>query len=410
MRTIRPFTSSALPGSRARSSSVASRVRMRARFLLLHPTPSAGKAAPAQPASRSLGPHHAWATASPVLSSAAPHAMGARCRPRSPASARLPLPPNLDMCRRVAEHAEILGYESLWIADTGAGPDAFVVAAVAAGVTRRARIGTAVIPVYTRALPVHAAGAGSVAQLAPGRFVLGLGVSSETIVDTWGGVSFEKPFARMRETVAVLRQMLAGERVSFEGKTVRTKNFRLVSPPPRPVPIYIAALMPPMLELAGEIADGVILNFMPVEAVPRMLAHVRKGTERAGRAGAELEVVARFQTVVTDDVPAAREAIRQMMGPYFATSVYNRFVAWCGFAEEARAIDAAWRAKDRARNVAAVTDDMVDRLAIIGTPEHCRKQLAAFVKAGVTTPMIQPFLFDEAAIWRTFEALAPAGA
>src|SRR6266480_2743383 len=147
--------------------------------------------------------------------------------------ASLPLPPDLDMCRRVAEHAEILGYESLWIADTGAGPDAFVVAAVAAGVTRRARIGTAVIPVYTRALPVHAAGAGSVAQLAPGRFVLGLGVSSETIVDTWGGVPFRKPFARMRETVAVLRQMLAGERVSFEGKTVRTKNFRLVSPPDR---------------------------------------------------------------------------------------------------------------------------------------------------------------------------------
>ena len=323
--------------------------------------------------------------------------------------ASLPLPPDLDMCRRVAEHAEILGYESLWIADTGAGPDAFVVAAVAAGVTRSARIGTAVIPVYTRALPVHAAGAGSVAQLAPGRFVLGLGVSSETIVDTWGGVPFEKPFARMRETVAVLRQMLAGERVSFEGKTVRTKNFRLVSPPPRPVPIYIAALMPPMLELAGEIADGVILNFMPVEAVPRMLAHVRKGAERAGRDGAELEVVARFQTLVTDDVPRAREAIRHMMGPYFATSVYNRFVAWCGFAKEARAIDAAWRAKDRARNVAAVTDDMVDRLAIIGTPEHCRKRLAAFVKAGVTTPMIQPFLFDEAAIWRTFEALAPVG-
>ena len=323
--------------------------------------------------------------------------------------ASLPLPPDLDMCRRVAEHAEILGYESVWIADTGAGPDAFVVAALAAGVTRRVRIGTAVVPIYTRALPVHAAGAGSVAQLAPGRFVLGLGISSETIVDAWGGVPFRKPFARMRETVAVLRQMLAGERVSFAGKTVRTRNFRLVSPPPRPVPIYVAALMPPMLELAGEIADGVILNFMPAEAVPRMLAHVRTGAARAGRDAAELEVVARFQTVVTDDVPAARAAIRQMMGPYFATSVYNRFVAWCGFAEEARAIDAAWRARDRARNVAAVTDDMVDRLAIIGTPEHCRERLAAFVEAGVTTPMIQPFLFDEAAIWRTFEALAPVG-
>src|SRR5580765_4326940 len=100
--------------------------------------------------------------------------------------ASLPLPPDLDMCRRVAGHAEVLGYESLWIADTGAGPHAFVLAAVAAGVTRNVRIGTAVIPIYTRALPVHAAGAGSVAQLAPGRFILGVGVSSETIVDTWG--------------------------------------------------------------------------------------------------------------------------------------------------------------------------------------------------------------------------------
>jgi probable F420-dependent oxidoreductase len=321
--------------------------------------------------------------------------------------ASLPLPPDLDMCRRVAERTEALGYESVWIADTGAGPDAFVIGTLAAAATKRMRIGTAVIPIYTRALPVLAAGAGSVAQLAPGRFILGLGVSSETIVDAWGGVPFRRPFTRMRETVTVLRQMLAGERVTVAGRTVRTRNFRLVSQPPAPVPIYVAALMPPMLELAGEIADGVILNFMPVEAVPRMLAHVRAGAERAGRDPDAIEVVSRFQVVVTDDVPGARTALKHMMGPYFATSVYNRFVAWCGFADEARAIDAGWRAKDRAANIGAVTDDMVDRLAIIGPPEHCRARLAAFAAAGVTTPMIQPFLFDEAGIWRTFEALAP---
>jgi len=165
-----------------------------------------------------------------------------------------------------------------------------------------------------------------------------------------------------------------------------------------------------MLELAGEIADGVILNFMPVDAVPRMLAHVRAGAERAGRDPARLEVVSRFQTIVTDDVPAARAALRHMMGPYFATSVYNRFVAWCGFPEEARAIDAGWRAKDRAQNLAAVTDEMIDRLAIIGSAAECRAQLARFVAAGVTTPMIQPFVFEEAAIWRTLEALAPGQA
>src|SRR2546426_6284062 len=219
MRTIRPFTSSALPGSRARSSSVASRLCMRARSLLLHPTSSPGKAARADPASRSLEAHYARATASAGLSPAAPRAMGARM---SAALARLgaslPLPPDLEMCRRVAEHAEILGYESLWIADTGAGPDAFVVAALAAGVTRRVRLGTAVVPIYPRALPVHAAAAGSVAQLAPGRFVLGLGISSETIVDALGGVPLRRPFARMPETGRRLRPMLAGEPGTFAGK------------------------------------------------------------------------------------------------------------------------------------------------------------------------------------------------
>ena len=322
-------------------------------------------------------------------------------------AASLPVPPDLAMCRRVAERVEALGYDSVWIADTGAGPDAFVVGAAVATCTTRLRIGTAVIPVYTRTPSVMAAGAGSLAQLAAGRVVLGIGASSETIVDTWGGVPFSRPLNRIRETVGVLRSMLAGERVTFEGRTIRTRGFRLVSPPPRPVPIYLAALMPPMLELAGEIADGVILNFMPVEAVPRMLEHVRRGAERAGRDASQLEIVSRFQTVVTDDVAAARGAIRHMMGPYFATSVYNRFVAWCGFPDEAAAILAGWQAKDRARNLAAVTDEMIDRIAIIGPAAHCRARLRAFAEAGVTTPMVHPFLFDEASIWAAFEQLAP---
>jgi len=322
----------------------------------------------------------------------------------------LPVPPDLTMCRRVAERAEQLGYEGVWIADTGAGPDAFVLAAAVAPATTRLRIGTAVVPVYTRSPSVMAAGAGSVAQLAPGRFVLGIGASSETIVDAWGGVPYARPLTRMRETVKVLRDMLAGERVTYAGATVRTRGFRLVSLPPKPVPIYLAALMPSMLELAGEIADGVILNFMPVEAVPRMLEHVRIGAARARRDPSSIEIVSRFQTIVTDDVPAARAALRHMMGPYFATSVYNRFVAWCGFADEATHILAAWQAKDRARNTAAVTDAMIDRLAIIGPAGVCRARLAEFASAGVTTPMVHPFLFDEEAIWTTLTSLAPEGA
>ena len=322
-------------------------------------------------------------------------------------AASLPMPPDLPTCQRAARRMEELGYESVWIADTGAGPDAFVVATAVACVTQRLRIGTAVIPAYTRTPSVFAGSAGAVAQLAPGRFVLGIGASSETIVQSWGGVPFERPLGYMREAVTVIRQMLAGDRVTFEGKRLRTRGFRLVSPPPRPVPIYMAALMPPMLELAGELGDGVILNMMPLEAMPRMLEHVRRGAARAGRDATTLEIVARFQVVVTDDPAAARSAIRHMLGPYFATSVYNRFAAWCGFADEAREILAAWQAKDRARNLAAVTDDMIDRIAIIGTVDECRRRLRAFHDAGVTTPMVHPFLFDEAAIWAVLEGLAP---
>jgi probable F420-dependent oxidoreductase len=252
-----------------------------------------------------------------------------------------------------------------------------------------------------------AAGAGSVAQLAPGRFVLGLGASSETIVARWGGVPFERPLRRMRETTALVRAMLTEPKVTYEGKTVRTQGFRLVARPPAPVPIYLGALMPPMLELAGEVADGIVLNLMPVDAVPRMLEHVHIGAERAGRDARELEIVCRFQTVVTDDETGARGMVRHMLGPYFATAVYNRFAAWCGFADESRAILEAWNAKDRAANLAAVTDEMIDRIAIIGSVDECRRRLAAFHQAGVTTPMIHPFLFDERALWAALDGLAP---
>lgn len=323
-------------------------------------------------------------------------------------AASLPVPPDLPMCQRVAARAEELGYESLWIADVG-GPDPFVVAAAAAAVTRRVRIGTAVIPAYTRTPPVIAGAAASCAELAPGRFVLGIGASSENIVQAWSGIPFRRPLTRVRETVTTVRSILAGERTDVSGRTLSSHGYRLLMRTPAPpIPIHVGALMPPMLELAGEIADGVTLNMMPVEAVPRMLDHVRAGAERAGRDSGGIEVVARFQVCVTDDPTQARALLRAVFGPYFATSVYNRFVAWCGFDREASEILAGWQTKDRGRVAAGVTDEMVDRIGIVGTAAECRERIAAFRAAGVTTPMISPFFPDETVAWRTLEALAGA--
>lgn len=323
-------------------------------------------------------------------------------------AASLPAPPDLPMCQRVAKRAEDLGYESLWIADVG-GPDPFVVAAAAAAVTSRVRIGTAVIPAYTRTPPVIAGAAASCNELAPGRFVLGIGASSENIVQAWSGIPFRRPLGRVRETVTLVRSILSGERTAFEGRTVRSQGYRLLMKTPSPpIPIHVGALMPPMLEVAGEVGDGVTLNMMPVEAVPRMLAHAHAAARRAGRDPGALEVVARFQVCVTDDKAQARSILRAFFGPYFATSVYNRFVAWCGFEGEAGEILAGWKGKDRGRVAAAVTDDMIDRIAIIGSAAECRERIAAFREAGVTTPMVAPFFPDEAVTWRTFEALADA--
>lgn len=313
----------------------------------------------------------------------------------------LPLPPNVDASLEAARRAVDLGYESAWLADT-AGPDPFVLAA-ALSRTVPLRIGIGVSPAYTRTPAVFAAMSGTLAQLMPGRFVLGLGCSSETIVDRWNGVPFEKPLTRVRETVTLVRSILRGERSSFQGKTVRSEGFRLTSPPPQPVPIYVGALKPPMLRLAGEVGDGVVVNLFPASALPRMLAEVRQG----GSGDRELEIVCRFQTWVTDDPKGARALIRRFMTGYFTTSVYNAFAEWCGFVEEARAMREAWGKRDREGAEAAFTDEMIDAITLVGSERHCRDRVAEFVDAGLTTPMYHALAPDPEEAWRTLVALAP---
>jgi probable F420-dependent oxidoreductase len=314
----------------------------------------------------------------------------------------LPLPPNVDASLEAARRAVDLGYESTWLADT-AGPDPFVLAAALSRAVPL-RIGIGVSPAYTRTPAVFAAMAGTLGQLMPGRFVLGLGCSSETIVDRWNGVPFEKPLTRVRETVTLVRSMLKGERSSFRGKTVRSEGFRLTSPPPQPVPIYVGALKPPMLRLAGEVGDGVVVNLFPASALPRMLAEVRAGAGGDDRA---VEVVCRFQAWVTDDPKGARGVIRRFMTGYFTTSVYNAFAEWCGFAEEARAMRDAWGKRDREGAETAFTDEMIDAITLIGSESHCRDRVAEFVDAGLTTPMYHAFAPDPQEAWRTIVALAP---
>lgn len=318
----------------------------------------------------------------------------------------LPVPGDVAACLDWARRAEDLGYESIWIAETG-GPDPFVLAGAVAQVTRRVRIGLAVSPVYIRTPATIAAAAGTVSQLAPGRFILGLGASSHAIVENWHGTPFVKPLTRVRETVTAVRGMLEGKKVTLDGRTLRTRGFRLLVPPAAPVPIYVGALKPAMLELAGEIGDGVAVNLFPVGAVEPTRAHIAAGARRAGKDPAGLEIVCRQQVLVTDDKAAARDIFRTVLTGYFATPVYNQYAAWYGFAEEAELIARGFQTGDRELTRKGMSDRLIDAVAIFGSLDECRERLAAYVAAGVDTTAISVLSFDPAVFRKTIEGFAP---
>lgn len=304
------------------------------------------------------------------------------------------------LCRR----AESAGYDDLWLADAG-GMDAMTLAAVLAQNTSRARIGIAVVPVYTRTPAVLASTTATIAQLAPGRFVLGLGTSSHAMIEGWHGLELKKPLSRVRETVSVLRQIFAGEKTNFRGETVSSHGFRQEAIQGGQ-PIYLAALRPGMQELAAEIGDGVILNLFPRPALARIREHIAIGARRSGRDPAEVEIVCRHQVAVTNDRDAARELFRRFFAAYYATPVYNHFLAWCGYPEAAKEIREGWAAGDRKRTAMALSDELIDEIAIIGPREECQERLQQYAQGGIHTHIVSCLAFDPAIVDATYQAFS----
>lgn len=307
----------------------------------------------------------------------------------------------------LARRAEALGYDDLWLSDAG-GIDGLTLAALVAQHTERARIGIAVVPAYTRTPAVLASTAATIAQLAPQRFVLGLGTSSHAIIEGWHGLRLERPLARMRETVQLLRVMLAGEKTDFSGRTLRSHGYRQ-QPTEGGVPLYLAALRPRMLELAAGVGDGVILNLFPRSSLPRIVAHIRQGALAAGKDPDEVEVVCRHQIAVTADVQAARRLFRQAFAAYYATPVYNHFLAWAGYEDAAREIRAGWDAGDRERTAGAISDELIDEIAIIGSREHCRQRVRELAAGGIHTHVVSCLGLDAALLDATYQAFANPG-
>jgi probable F420-dependent oxidoreductase len=298
----------------------------------------------------------------------------------------LPDPRGVSATIEMAQWAENEGYDDLWFADSG-GVDALTTAAAVALNTERCRIGTAIIPVYTRTPAVFASTARVLHELSNGRFILGLGSSSQTMMENWHGQAFEKPLTRVKETTELVKQMLTGEKTAYEGETVQSRGYRQLAVDGEQ-PVYMAALRAKMLEAAAEFSDGVILNLFPKHALPKMMEHIRIGAERAGKKLEDVEVVCRHQVVVTDDKEAARNMIRGGFAPYYATPVYNAFLSWCGYEDVATTIREGWAAKDRAKTTGALDDQLIEDIAILGSMEACHDRIREYGEMGITTHII----------------------
>jgi probable F420-dependent oxidoreductase len=286
----------------------------------------------------------------------------------------IPLPEQ----RSLFEQLPDLGYTDVWTAESNAN-DAFTPLALASVWAPSLRLGTSIVPVYTRGPATLAMCAATLAAAAPGRFVLGLGTSSNVIVEKWNAIPFEEPYKHVRDTVRFLRLALAGEKVTEKFETFAVDGFRLGLIPPEPVPIVVAALRSGMLKLAGREADGAIINWLSPDDVKTVAPYVRDS-------GADKEIAARIFVAPTTDIDTVRAVAKFAINSYMNVPVYRAFHEWLG-REQLRPMWDAWAAGDRKTALESIPDSVVDELVVHGTPEQCRDRIAQYVANGVTTPV-----------------------
>jgi len=296
--------------------------------------------------------------------------------------------------REIVAELEGLGYTDAWSAETN-GTDAFTPLALASQWAPGLRLGPAIVPVYTRGPGLLAQQAATLAGLAPGRFVLGIGTSSPAIVQRWNGIPFEEPYQRVRDTLRFLRRALAGEKVTDEALGV--KGFKLDNAPETPPQIVLAALRPGMLHLAAREADGAITNWLSPQDVRQVRAEL----------GTEKELLARIFVCPTPNAEEARALGRWMIAAYLTVPVYAAFHEWLGRGERLAAMNEAWAAGDRKAALAAVPDEVVDELVVHGPPEACRERVREYVDNGLDTPILAVLPAEGVKIPEAVRALAP---
>jgi probable F420-dependent oxidoreductase len=287
------------------------------------------------------------------------------------------------------KRAEAAGYTDFWSGETN-GPDGFTPLTLSAAWTERARLGTGIVGVFQRGPALLAQEAAALADASRGRFVLGIGSSSDRIVEGWNGIPFEKPLSKVRESLEFLRTALDGERTE--------SGFKLETAPAQRVPIMLAALRGKMLDLAVERADGAFTNFLPLGGLPKVSAQLED-------APADFELLCRFFCI-----PGEREQVeplaRFMFSSYITVPVYAAFYRWLGYGEQIAPMVEAWEAGDRKAAAAAAPWEAIEDMFIFGTPEQMKERLNAFVEGGITLPILTMIVPPDQ-LGATIDALAP---
>ena len=312
--------------------------------------------------------------------------------------------------QELAAQAEQNGFDAVWVPE-GGGRDSLTSLATIAMKTERVKLGTGILPIFARTPTNTAMGAAGMAAVSGGRFILGLGVGHRPTVESRDGIPFKQPMTRMRETIKIVKALLAGEEVNFQGKLFKITGASMGAATPKTkVPIYIAALGPQMLEMVGEVADGVLMNWTAVDYLGEAIGHIKRGAEKAGRDPDEIDIAGYVRVAVGDDVTASRDSLRRQVARYASNPFYRNFFAETGFDKEMSAAAAALAEGNLDKAADPITVEMQDQVAVVGTVEECRAALEKRRAAGLQLPVIAPFAVGDnmASHQHVIEALAPS--
>ena len=272
--------------------------------------------------------------------------------------------------------------DSVWIPETW-GMEGLSTLATVSQIVKNSKIGSSIINIYSRTPSLIAMGAATLDTLSNGRLILGLGSSSEPIVQDWHGLEFNQPIQRMREYVEIIRLILSGNKTNYDGKLFHLKNFTLlIKPRRRKIPIYLAAINKKMVDLTWEIADGVIFYLRPISEIQDIVKKMQSKRK--------IDVSSQFITCVSEDAEKAIERTKKTLAFYVSVGkIYREFLIKNGFENESLNIYDEYKKSGLHTNYELVSTRMLDSLTICGTPEECTKKLGMFVRAGVSLPIIQ---------------------